>query len=35
VQRGNIPTPTAQKNQLLDWKQVTTHIGDSDKPKLV
>jgi hypothetical protein len=35
VRRGNILTLTVQKNQLLDWKLVTTRIGDWGEPKLV
>ena len=35
VRRGNILTLTIQKNQLLDWKLVTTRIGDWGEPKLM
>jgi poly-gamma-glutamate capsule biosynthesis protein CapA/YwtB (metallophosphatase superfamily) len=35
VRRGNILTLTISKNQLLDWKLVTTRIGDWGEPKLL
>jgi poly-gamma-glutamate capsule biosynthesis protein CapA/YwtB (metallophosphatase superfamily) len=35
VRLGNILTLTVQKNQLLDWKLVPTHIGDWGEPSLV
>lgn len=35
VRLGNILTLTIQKNQLLNWKLVTSHIGDWGEPSLV
>jgi len=35
VRRGSILTLTVQKNRLLAWKLVPTHIGDWGEPMLL
>jgi hypothetical protein len=35
VRLGHILTLTIQKNRLLDWKRVPTHIGAWGEPSLM